>query len=171
VRPAGLPLNVIAFDVFGTVVDFAGVPREEVREYARQLRRPEWSPLLLPDSWASLPAHPDSAEGIERLRQKFFVVTCSNGPLGLMARLAKNAGLRWDAIIPLELNRVYKPDPRAYLTVCEVLNVSPAAVTMVTANKDFGDLEGSAAVGMTPVLIRGQSGVPTITALAESLGC
>jgi hypothetical protein len=42
---------------------------------------------------------------------------------------------------------------------------------MVTANKDFGDLEASAALGMTPMLIRSGDGPKTIIELAEQLGC
>lgn len=164
-------MKVIAFDVFGTVVDFSKVDREDVRAYARHIRKPEWSPLHLPAAWEHLPPHPDSVEGIARLRQKFFVVTCSNGPLGLLAKLSKNAGISWDAIIPLELNRVFKTDPRAYLTVCEVLGVAPADVLMVTANKTFGDIEAATTLGMQAQLIRGDSGVPSITALADKLGC
>ena len=150
-------LKVIAFDVFGTVVDLSEAPREEVRAYARHIHQPQWQPLVLPESWARFSAHPDAALGIARLRQDYLVVTCSNGPLGLLAKLSKHNGISWDAIIPLELNRVYKPSPRAYLTVCEVLGVLPQEVMMVTANKDFGDLEASAALGMTPMLIRGET--------------
>lgn len=164
-------MKVIAFDVFGTVVDLTRANHEEIREYARHIRKPEWSPLVLPPTWENLPAHPDSAEGIARLRKKFFVVTCTNGPLGLIAKLSKNNGIQWDAIVPLELKRIFKPRAGAYLTVCEVLSVPPAEVMMVTANKDFGDLEASEALGMTPQLIRGESDVPTITALADRLGC
>lgn len=164
-------MKVIAFDVFGTVVDFSGAHREDVRAYARHIAQPEWSPLTLPASWEHLPPHPDSVVGINRLRQKFFVVTCSNGPLGLLAKLSKNAGIAWDAIVPLELNRVFKTRPKAYLTVCEVLGVEPKDVMMVTANETFGDLEAARALGMTPQLIRGTSPVPTITALADRLGC
>jgi 2-haloacid dehalogenase len=162
--------SVIAFDLFGTVFDLSGVARQEIKDYAVHLRNPEWSPLHLPKSWETLPAHPDSAEGIERLRRKFMVVTCSNGPLGLTAKLSKHNGISWDAIIPLELNRVYKTDPRAYLTVCEVLGCYPEQVMMVTANKDFGDLEASAALGMTPQLIRDGDGPKSIIELAEQLG-
>lgn len=162
-------MRVVAFDVFGTVFDLSGVPRHEVWDYIAHIRRPEWSPLRLPASWEHLPAHADSAEGIARLRERFIVVTCSNGPLGLLAKLSKNNGVQWDAIVPMELNHVYKPDPRAYLTVCEVLEVPPSAVTMVTANRTFGDLEASAALGMTPVLIRDGDGPKTITELAAVL--
>ncbi|WP_417459082.1 hypothetical protein [Kordiimonas sp.] len=155
-------VKVIAFDVFGTVFDFADVPREEVRDYADQLRRPEWSPLQLPKSWETMPAHSDSMAGVARLREIATVVTCSNGPLGLQAKMSKRAGIVWDAIIPLELNKVYKTDPRAYMTVCEVLDVAPENVLMVTANEKFGDLEASRALGMQAVLIRGDSEIQTI---------
>jgi 2-haloalkanoic acid dehalogenase type II len=165
------PITVIAFDLFGTVFDLSGVSHQEIKDYVAHIRQPEWSPLQLPKSWEHLPAHPDSSEGLERLRRKFFVVTCSNGPLGLTAKLSKNAGIRWDCIIPLELNRVYKTNFRAYMTVCEILSVSPQQVMMVTANKDFGDLEASVALGMTSMLIRGTDGPQTIIELAASLGC
>lgn len=164
-------VTVLAFDVFGTVFDLSGVARQELRDYAAHIRKPEWTPLRFPANWEHLPPHPDSAQGIERLRQKFLVVTCSNGPLGMMTRLSKNGGIRWDAIIPLELNRVFKPNPFAYLTVCEVLGVEPAAVMMVTANEKFGDLEASKSLGMTPMLIRGETGPKTILDLADTLGC
>lgn len=162
-------MKVISFDVFGTVFDLSGVPKGEIRAYARHVRQPEWAPLKLPDSWTKLPAHPDAAEGVARLREKFLVVTCSNGPLGLLAKLSKFNNIWWDAIIPLELNKVYKPDHRAYLTVCSVLGVPPADVTMVTANKEFGDLEAAMALGMRPMLIRHPGQPMTIIELAAQL--
>jgi 2-haloacid dehalogenase len=167
-----MAIKVIAFDVFGTVFDLSGVDREEIRSYAQHIRKPEWSPLTLPDSWLDLWPHADSKEGIARLRHGFTVVTCSNAPLGFMAKLSKKAGIIWDAIIPLELNKVYKPNPLAYMTVCEVTGVQPCEVMMVTANKDFGDLEASAALGMTPQLISRYiegPGPKTIIELAEQM--
>jgi 2-haloacid dehalogenase len=161
--------RVVAFDVFGTVFDLSSIDRQEVRDYVQHIRQEPWRPLQLPAHWERLPAYPDAAEGIERLRKNFVVVTCSNGPLGLLAKLSKHNGILWDAIIPLELNRVYKPKPRAYLTVCEVLNVQPADVLMVTANRTFGDLEASRGLGMAAQLIRDGDGPKTIIALAESL--
>lgn len=162
-------IKVIAFDVFGTVFDLSGVDRDEIRAYARHIKKEIWSPLHLPKSWETLPAHPDSKEGIELLRKKYFVCTCSNGPLGLLSKLSKHNDISWDAIIPLELNRVYKPKLRAYMTVCEVLNVQPEEVCMVTANKDFGDLEASESLGMTPKLIRYEG--DNIIDLAMGMGC
>lgn len=164
-------VKVIAFDVFGTVVNLDGVERKDIKAYIDHIRKLEWSPLKLPQSWESLPAHPDAAEGIARLRSKFIVVTCSNGPLGLLTKLSKHNRVSWDAIIPLELNKVFKPNPQAYLTVCSVLDVKPEEVLMVTANKDFGDLEASNSVGMRSQLIRNPNCPKDIIDLAAGLNC
>lgn len=161
-------VKVIAFDVFGTVFNFAGVDRSEIVGYVKRTRIRPWVPLHLPKSWEAMPAHPDSVEGIAKLREKHFVVTCSNGPLGLLAKMSKHAGIDWDAIIPMELYRLYKPNPEAYLTVCKVLECEPSEVLMVTANESFGDLEAAESLGMQSVLIRGEE-YPTILSLAEAL--
>lgn len=163
-------IKVIAFDVFGTVVDLSHTPREEIKAYADHIRKPEWSPLTLPESWEHLQPHPDSESGIRWLRERFLVVTCSNAPMATMARLSRNAKLNWSAIIPLEYNRVFKPNPKAYLTVCELMRVKPNEVLMVTANKDFGDLEGAKSAGMHSVLIRHPEGQwQTILSMAYDL--
>lgn len=164
-------IKVIAFDVFGTVFNMKGVAdKRDIKAYLAHIQKPEWSPLILPSYWEMLPAHPDAAVGIERLRMGYTVVTCSNGPLGMLSKVSKHNHISWDAIIPLELNKVFKPNPRAYMTVCEVLNVAASEVMMVTANKDFGDLEASAALGMTPMLIREEGKVKDIIELARSFG-
>lgn len=162
-------LKVIAFDVFGTVFDLSVAPHQEIKDYAKHIRQPEWAPLHLPKSWETLPAHKDSAKGIAMLREQFIVVTCSNGPLGLLTKLSKYNNVSWDAIIPLELNKVFKPNPKAYLTVCEVLDILPSEMMMVTANKDFGDLEAASKLGMQAQLIRGSSEVKDIIELANLL--
>lgn len=162
-------IKVIAFDTFGTVYDLAAVDRDEVRDYIAQVRRPRWSPLNLPSSWQHMPPHADSVEGIKRLRERYIVVTLSNGPLGLQTRMAKNAGIVWDAIIPLEIRRVYKPDPLAYQLVCDVFGVEPGEVLMVTGNAGSPDIAGAESIGMKAQMIR-QPGTPqTITELADLL--
>lgn len=164
-------IKVVAFDCFGTVFDLSDTPRDEIRDYIRQVRRPEWAPLDLPASWAELPAFPDSAEGIERLRSRYMVVTCANGPLGLLATMSKRSGVTWDAIIPLELNRVYKPDLRAYRSVAEIMGVEPGEVLIVTGNEGSPDLVAPKEIGMQTMRIRDPDGGPqTIIELAELLG-
>lgn len=163
-------MKVIAFDTFGTIFNMDGVRREEIGQYVQQVKSSgEWAPLELPESWQSIPAHPDARHGIDRLRRDYTVVTCSNGPLWLLAKLSKLAGISWDAIIPLETREVYKPNPEAYKLVAELTHVPLSEIMMVTANPTFGDVETAIALGMTPQVIR-HPGTPEDTiVLAETL--
>lgn len=162
------PIKVIAFDVFNTIVDLSSVPREEVRAYADHIRKPEWSPLALPKSWETLPAFLDSREGVAKLARRFTIATCSNGPADMQQRLLDHNGIKITGIVDLAERRVYKPNALAYRTICDTFKVEPSEVLMVTANPGFGDVEGSARVGMESVVIRGRM-FPTIPALAEHL--
>jgi 2-haloalkanoic acid dehalogenase type II len=163
-------VRVIAFDVFGTVVDFSGVDRSEVKDYVTLTRQPTWRPLALPGSWSRLPAHPDSAAAVARLREAFTVVTCSNGPLRTLVPLSKHNGIAWDAIVPLELARVYKPDLEAYKLLCNLFYVATDQVLMVTANREFGDLEAARKLNMQAALVRDPAGdFADLAALADYL--
>jgi HAD superfamily hydrolase (TIGR01493 family) len=170
-----MKLKVIAFDVFNTVVQFAHVPLEEKKAYADHIRENDgvtypWKPLRLPESWEHLPAYPDSAEGLACLRERYTVVTLSNGPVGLLAKLSKRNGLAWDLITPLEARQVYKPNTEAYLYLCDVLDVRPDEVMMVTANEKFGDIGSAAKIGMAVRLLRHKwNGKPTIADLCQEL--
>jgi HAD superfamily hydrolase (TIGR01493 family) len=163
------PVKVIAFDVFGTVLDFSDVDREEVREYARQLRQPVWSPLKLPRSWRKLPAHPDAVAGIAKLRENYTVVAMTNGPVDLVVEVSKHNGINWDMIIPIEMRQVYKPKPASYEIITELFGCQPEQVLMVTANPMFGDVEAAKGLGMQAVVIRQATGIADILELSEAL--
>jgi len=160
-------IKVIAFDVFGTLVKLDGVPREEVKAYADHIRKPEWSPLTLPESWTRLPAFDDSRPVLKFLSKWFTVVTLTNGPVSMMVPLLKNAAIDVDMVVPLELRQVYKTDPRAYMLVCDLFRVEPKNVLMVTANEKFGDIEASRSLGMSAALVRGEE-FPTLWYLTRS---
>lgn len=147
---------IFAFDLFGTIFDMGAVPRDEIKSYLEQIKREPWKPLKLSDAWESLPAFPDSAEGIARLRRDHWVVTMSNAPLGLQARISKRAGISWDLMIPLELFETYKPDLAAYRTITTLLGTQPKDIVMVTANRTFGDIEAAMELGMQAQCIRGE---------------
>ena len=166
-----MSIKVIAFDLFGTVFDMSGVDRAEIRAYLEHIKKPEWSPLVLPDSWRKMKPFPDAREGFKRLTKQYLTTSLSNAPITLQCRLFVDNYLSLHFLTPLEMLRVYKTDPRAYLSVCDLFSVEPSEVMMVTANKDFGDLEAAEKLGMTPMLIRGETGPKTIIELAEQLGC
>ncbi len=171
-----LQLKVIPFDLCGTVFDLRGTPREEVRGYLDCCTDRPWRAQKLPNSWKKLPAYPDSAEGVRRLQTKYKVVALSNLPQDWSAAMSVKAGIFWDEIIDLESIKTYKPDPSAYMAVCEMCGYEPQQVMMVTANPSFGpysfgDIHMADLLGMRSQLIRAAGCPKTIIELAESLGC
>lgn len=186
--------RILAFDVFGTVVDWYGSIRREVEAMApgidgdafvrawragyqpamARVRRGElpWTTIdvlhrgildeLLPTfglesldeatrrrlnaAWHRLDPWPDAVAALHRLKARYTICTLSNGNTGLLANMAKRAGLPWDAILSAELFRHYKPDPQAYLGVATTFDVAPGEVMLVAAHKD--DLDAAAACGL-----------------------
>jgi len=177
-------IKLLAFDVFGTVVDWHGSLVNEVEglnldvdssEFAlawragyapamQKVRSGELEWTLLDDlhrmildqilqkfgvttlsesqkqqlnkAWHRLEAWPDSVEGLLRLKSKYIICTLSNGNIGLLADMAKTAGLPWDCILSAELFRKYKPDPDTYLSVVKVFDLAPGQVMLVAAHQN-----------------------------------
>ena len=78
--------------------------------------------------------------------RRFTICTLSNGNLGLLANMAKRAGLPWDCILSAEVFRHYKPDPEVYLGAASVFDCAPREVMLVAAHHD--DLRAAAACGL-----------------------
>ncbi|GAA2271871.1 haloacid dehalogenase type II [Nonomuraea roseoviolacea subsp. roseoviolacea] len=102
-------------------------------------------------AWHRLPAWDDAAPGLARLRRRFVVTTLSNGGFALLTTLVKAAGLPFDCIVSAELARAYKPAPRAYLTVTELLDVEPAQVLLVAAHR--WDVDGAREAGLATAFL------------------
>jgi 2-haloacid dehalogenase len=191
-------LKVIAFDVFGTVVDwYSGIAAEAERllpgvdgsafalawragyqpamkSVMERLAAGEGGFTLLDElhmgilegvlrdfgmseldparkrelnrAWHRLPAWPDAVEGLARLKRKYIVCTLSNGNIGLLTEMAKNAGLPWDCVLSAEVFKAYKPDPRTYLGVAAVFDVTPSQVMLAAAHHD--DLAAARTCGL-----------------------
>ncbi|MFL6141490.1 MAG: haloacid dehalogenase type II [Labedaea sp.] len=102
-------------------------------------------------AWHRLPAWPDSAAGLARLRGRYTVAAVSNGGFALLTNLVKAAELPFDCIVSAELARHYKPDPEAYLSVAALLDVEPAEVLMVAAH--VWDLDGARRAGLRTAFV------------------
>jgi len=192
-------IKVLAFDVFGTVVDWHGSLVKEIEHlkldvdsnkfalawragYVPAMQRVMSSDLgwtLLDDlhrmildeillqfdlknlsedqkhhlnkAWHRLDAWPDSVEGLQRLKSKYTICTLSNGNMGLLADMAKNAGLPWDCILSAEVFRKYKPHPDTYLGVAKVFDLAPEDVMLVAAHQN--DLESARLCGLKTAYI------------------
>ena len=191
--------KVLAFDVFGTVVDWHGSIAAEVmriglpvdphafatawrkgyRPAMARVRSGElpWTKIddlhrIILDQvlaafeitslseeqikhlnlvWHRLHPWPDTVEGLVRMKKQFTLVTLSNGNLGLLANMAKNAGLPWDLILSAEVFRHYKPDPETYLGVAQTFDLLPNEVMLVASHKD--DLEAAHQCGLQTAFI------------------
>lgn len=157
-------VKTIFFDTFNTLYSMGDCTREEITAYAAHVNAPAWSPLTLPDHWRKLPAHDGEVYVLDQLRRHFRCIAFSNGPVDLQIDLAKHNGVSWDFIVPLEAYLVFKPNLAAYLAAIASVKASPESCLMVTANKDFGDIEGAKAAGMQAIWIdrkKTGSGNPT----------
>lgn len=235
IHPVSDRLKVLAFDVFGTVVDWYGSVSREIEAlgldidagafvsewragyyasmarvrkgelaWARidDLHRSELDRLLakyrvdhldeegrrhLNLAWHRLDPWPEAVEGLTRLKRRFIICTLSNGNLGLLANMAKRAGLPWDLILSAEVFGAFKPDPKAYLGVADVFALQPDETMLVATHK--ADLRGARACGLAtayverpleegPSVRREESRDPGFTLhatnfndLADQLGC
>jgi 2-haloacid dehalogenase len=96
--------------------------------------------------WHRLMPWPDSVPGLNRLRSRYVLATLSNGNIGLLVNMAKNAGLPWDCVLSGELIHKYKPDPEVYKMAARLLGFELAEVMMVAAHPP--DLEAAQRAGL-----------------------
>lgn len=101
--------------------------------------------------WHRLTPWPDSVPGLQRLKSRYLIGTLSNGNVGLLAWMAKNAGLPWDVILGAEVARAYKPLPEAYRRTAEILGLRPEQMMLVAAHND--DLAAAAAQGYATAFV------------------
>ncbi len=101
--------------------------------------------------WHRLEPWPDSVTGLTRLKQRYTISTLSNGNIGLLTNMAKNAGLPWDCILSAEVFRAYKPHPDTYLGVADIFAVEPGQVMLVAAHHD--DLQAARECGLKTAYI------------------
>ncbi len=101
--------------------------------------------------WETLPPWPDAVPGLVALRSRYLIAPCSNGSIALMARLARNVGLPWDAILGADIARAYKPQDAVYRASAAALGLAPDAVMMVAAH-NF-DLAAARAAGLAAAFV------------------
>ena len=163
-------IKAVAFDCFGTVFDINGIKHEDVVSYSRHVRSSNFTPYKFNNSWYNLKAHSDSADGIKSLQKRGLkCIAFSNGSVDLITSISQNNGIDWDHIVDLVANKIYKPHGDAYTIIKKCFGYETSETLMVTANPTFGDIEGSASVGMMSQVIR--HGYPnTILELNEMFG-
>ena len=200
--PVGI--KVLAFDVFGTVVDWRSGVAAEIAAIAKERQltvdtpafadrwRSKYLPYLsrvrsgempwqvldgvhraslrelinelslqslteadldrLVFAWHHLPPWPDAVGGMSRLRSRYVLTTLSNGGIAHLVDLNRAAHLPFDCVLSVELVRTYKPDPRVYRLVPDLLAVRPEESMMVASHSY--DLAAAAGQGMRTAFVR-----------------
>ena len=101
--------------------------------------------------WHRLDPWSDSVAGLARLKSRYIVCSLSNGNIGLLTDMAKNAGLPWDCILSAENFNKYKPDPDTYLGVARIFAAEPGQVMLAAAH--HSDLEAARNCGLATAYI------------------
>lgn len=101
--------------------------------------------------WHRLNPWPDTVAALNQLKQDYIICTLSNGNIRLLVDLAKYAKLPWDTIFSAENFKAYKPSPKTYLGVADLLNVAPRQVMMVATHQD--DLAAARGCGLRTAYI------------------
>lgn len=141
--------------MMGRWADFDVVTTEALRATLEELEvsADEASVDELVGAFARLPAHPDAAPALDRLRAdgvKLGVLTnASRATLdAVMARL----GLPFDHALSVDAVGRYKPDPAVYRLAVEAAGVSAGQIGFVTANG--WDAAGAGAFGFRVAWLR-----------------
>jgi 2-haloacid dehalogenase len=116
------------------------LPRFDLAALAEDDRR------ALNFAWHRLDAWPDVADGLRRLKRRFWLAPVSNGNISLMVDLARRNDFPWDAILGAEIAGDYKPKPRVYLAAAEAFDLAPGQCVMVAAHSS--DLAAAAGAGL-----------------------
>jgi 2-haloacid dehalogenase len=102
--------------------------------------------------WHELDAWPDFAPALARLRQRYVCVSFTILTLSLVIDVSRRNGIGWDAVIPCEMLRVYKPRPEAYQRAAKLLMVAPDQMLMVACH-NF-DLDAARGEGYRTAFVR-----------------
>lgn len=140
-----MSVRALAFDVFGTVVDWRARVIAQLEDFGRSHGvSADWAAFA--DAWRAgygpsmdrvrhrLDPWPDSVAGLTRLKRRFVITPLSNGNVSLLTDMAKRAGLPWDCVISAELFRHYKPDAEVYRGCADLLGVAPGDLMLVAAH-------------------------------------
>lgn len=147
---------------------------------------PDVAAAELVQAWHRLDAWPEVPDALRRLREKHLLAPVSNGPVRLMADLARRNGLVFDAVLGAGYSRDYKPKPALYRDAVAAFGFAPGETMMVAAHSN--DLAAAAGHGLATAHIArphehgpaGGEAAPTVPVthaardladLADRLGC
>jgi 2-haloacid dehalogenase len=97
---------------------------------------PDPARASLVKAWRALPAWPDVAPALVRLRSRFIVAPFSILRTSLIIEASRLNCLSWDCVISCEMIGIYKTDPLAYAAAARCLDLPHERILMVTTHNN-----------------------------------
>ncbi|GLR86911.1 haloacid dehalogenase type II [Bradyrhizobium iriomotense] len=146
--------------------DFAGITRDSLAYTLRVLGLTYDNDAFerVIGKYLHLDLYPDAAAALAALKPRKLAIL-SNGSPEMLGALVRNTGLDrlLDATISVDAKRIFKPSPKAYELIGEVLGTSPGEVLFVSSNP--WDVAGAKAFGLNVAWIE------RVTPEAIALAC
>jgi 2-haloacid dehalogenase len=90
----------------------------------------------LSNLWHQLDPYKDTVPGVTRLSDKYVNALLSNANVKLLVDLKRHAKLNcFDYMFSAEIWKCYMPNPKLYLGSCEMLDLDPEQVAVVSSSK------------------------------------
>jgi 2-haloacid dehalogenase len=148
----------------GRYVDFTTAQRAALAMLAatQEVELPDAEAERIVDGMRSLPAQPDVADALARLREGGFTLAAlTNSPLDVVHDQLRHAGLadHFEAIRSADEVQALKPRPEPYLLVARTFGVAPGDVRLVAAHA--WDVTGALAAGCAAAFVARPGKVPS----------
>ncbi|CAG8627844.1 15437_t:CDS:1 [Funneliformis caledonium] len=102
--------------------------------------------------WHKLDPYNDTIPGITRLGKRYINAALSNANVRLLVDLKRNANLSFDYMFSAESWRCYIPNPKLYFGSCQMLDLDPEQVAVVSSNKN--DLKKVRKLGLKTIFVQ-----------------
>lgn len=146
--------------------DFATVTRDSLTYTLKclGLEYDDASFARMMDKYLYLDLYPDAMLALEAMAKKKLAIL-SNGSPDMLNALVRNSGLRpiLDAVISVDVNRIFKPSPDAYALIESTLKIPPGEVLFISSNP--WDVCGAKSFGLNVAWIE------RVTPEAMALAC
>ncbi len=96
------------------------------------LSEADWSSLF--SAWRKMPAWASARESIARLRERFIIAPLTVLSWSMVVESSRGSGITWDSVLSCDLLGVYKPDPRCFTRVTEIVNCEASEIMMVASH-------------------------------------
>jgi 2-haloacid dehalogenase len=144
--------------------DFSVITRESLAYTLRVLGLKHDAQVFerIMEKYLQLDLYPDGVATLAALQGRKLAIL-SNGSPGMLNALVQSSGLRLDATISVDAQKIFKPSPEAYALIESTLGVAPADVLFVSSNP--WDACGAKAFGLKVAWIE------RVTPEAMALAC